>query len=412
MYDLKAKNNKKCCVIGLGYIGLPTAAILAANGYEVIGVDTNELIVSSINNGKSKIIEKDLKALVNNVIKNGNFRATNIPSSADIYIICVPTPIELKLSKNNKPIPNIDYVLNAARSIAKVVRPGNVIIIESTCPVGTTEKVASLIETDSKILAKDLLFAYCPERVLPGSILKELTKNDRIVGGMSQKSSNACKKIYSSFCNGNIHITDSRTAELTKLVENSYRDINLAFANEISMISAKFKINVRELIKLTNNHPRVNILQPGCGVGGHCIAIDPWFIASALPNDSQLIQTAREINKSKEIWVRDKIIDRVNEIETDLNKVIKIACLGITFKPDVDDLRESPALNIVKSLLKKKYDVIVCEPNIKSHEGLEIYPLEEAIKKADLIIFLVSHSNFIGIDTSNLTYLDFCGITS
>jgi len=397
----------KCCVVGLGYIGLPTAIILANKGIHVSGFDINPEIVSKVNKGESHIFEPNLKVALKKAINSGNFFANIIPSKADFFIIAVPTP----LKKNGQSIPeaNIDLVLKSIRSIAPYLEKGNSIILESTSPVGTTKVIARLIFDITGFDDKEIMFAYCPERVLPGNIMQELIFNDRIIGGLNNQSSIKCLQLYKKFCKGKIHITDSKTAELAKLSENAYRDLNIAFANEISMVCDTLGINDKELIKLTNYHPRVNILNPSCGVGGHCIAVDPWFIASAAPHITPLIQTSRKVNLFKTEWVFNKIINLINEYKNEKKLSPQLGIFGFTFKPDSDDTRESPALFIIKKLLKKNFKIKVCEPNLEYYEGIQLISHEEALK-SDILIFLVSHRSFKNLIIENKFILDFCGI--
>ena len=399
---------KKCCVLGLGYIGLPTAALLASKGYEVNGVDINDKIVNKVNNGKIHISEPNLSELVKRAVENNTLKASVLPVEADIFIIAVPTPFK-KNNFNNTPSPNIDCVLEASKAIAKVLKPGNLVIIESTSPVGTTKKVAQELKNISEIDSNDINIAYCPERVIPGRIIEELIFNDRVVGGDNDIASELAFKFYKSFCKGNIFITNSATAELVKLTENSYRDLNIAFSNELSMICEKLSINDKELITLANKHPRVDILSPGCGVGGHCIAVDPWFLISELPDDTKLIRKSRETNLKKTKWVTEQIEKECDDIENKLGRNIIIGCFGLAFKPNIDDLRESPALEIVSSLIKNNKEVLVCEPNIK-HFKFPLYSIEDLVEKADLLIFLVAHDEFKLLNLKHKKVKDFCGL--
>ena len=326
-----------------------------------------------------------------------------------MFLIAVPTPFRSGI--DGIPQPNIDYVLTAARTIAQVLRPGNLLLLESTSPVGTTEQVASVVEESSSLTVDQLHIAYCPERVLPGRIMQELIQNDRVIGGLTPEAAEAGKAFYSSFCMGTLLATTARTAELVKLTENSFRDVNIAFANELSLVCDHLKINVRELIRLANHHPRVNILQPGCGVGGHCIAVDPWFIAAAASHCTPLIQTARLVNDGKSSWVIAQIQSRVSALEDELGRSARIGCLGLAFKPDVDDLRESPALHITTELVSAGLDVLVCEPNLSEHSMFKLQSLDEVLAAADLLVFLVSHSHFKGLDLSGRTFFDLCGVT-
>lgn len=405
-------NKKTVCVIGLGYIGLPTAALIANKGFEVSGIDINEDIVLKINKGEIHIIEDGLKAYVKSAVSSGKLKAFNKIQQSDVYVICVPTP--LKNNDKDIPKPNIDYVLLATKSIAQFVKPGDLIILESTSPVGTTEKIKQTLKNCGANL-EDVHIAYCPERVLPGKIMTELVENDRIVGGLTSTATKKAKDFYRFFVSGNILETDAKTAEMCKLAENSFRDLNIAFANELSMICDKQGINVWNLIELANKHPRVNILQPSTGVGGHCIAVDPWFIVSQNKEEAKLIQTAREINNYKTKWVIDKIKSDVDSYSKDGVKP-KIACLGLSFKPNIDDLRESKALEVAETLLAEGYEVIAVEPNIKSYKNLKILNIFDAIDQADLICLLVKHREFLEPEVKKklmkFEVLDFCGAFS
>ncbi|TWO19444.1 UDP-N-acetyl-D-mannosamine dehydrogenase [Campylobacter hyointestinalis] len=392
---------QKICIIGLGYIGLPTAALLASNGYEVHGVDVVKKVVDTINNGKIHIVEPDLANFVKQAVESGNLKADIKPIEADIFIIAVPTPF------HDGFIPNIDYVISAAKSIAPYVKSGNIVILESTSPVGTTHKVEEILSQNGVDTSK-IYVAHCPERVLPGKIMKELVSNDRIVGGTTYEATKATAKFYREFVEGEVLETNAKTAEMAKLTENSFRDVNIAFANELSMLCDKFDINVWELIKLANRHPRVNILNPGAGVGGHCIAVDPWFIVYAGGETAKLIKTSREVNNYKTEWVIEKIKNAALKFENNNGKKAKIACMGLAFKPDIDDLRESPALNIARRLKKDGIDIIAVEPNIQSHADFEIVNHQKAIEMADIIVFLVAHKEFKNLNIKNS--LDFCGV--
>jgi UDP-N-acetyl-D-mannosaminuronic acid dehydrogenase len=398
------KSDIKICIMGLGYIGLPTAAIIANSGYNVHGVDVIQNIVDSINQGKVHIKEPGLNTFVKSAVFSGKLKAATKPKPADIFIIAVPTPID----EDNTP--DLKYVFNSIKMISPCLKNGNLIIIESTSPVGTTEKVRDMVQKLNPNLMT-IQYAYCPERVLPGQTMKELIENDRIIGGITLEAAKKAKEFYSSFVNGNIFITNSRTAEMTKLAENAYRDVNIAFANELSMICDNLNINVWELIKLANRHPRVNIHRPGCGVGGHCIAIDPWFIVSSAEDDAKIIRKAREINNYKHLWVIEKIDNLILKFENSYQRKPRIACMGITFKPNIDDLRESPALQIVNMLIKDGRDIMVVEPNIQAHESISFTQYNEAVNLADIIVFLVAHDEFkdINIPDGKLI-LDVCGI--
>lgn len=402
--------NKTVCVIGLGYIGLPTAALLASSGYDVFGVDLNSFVVETINKGQIHIVEPDLDAFVRSAVAAGKLKASTQPSAADVFIICVPTPFHEGVGI---PQPDIDYVLAAAESIKDFVKPGNLVILESTSPVGTTEKISAVF-TDFKIDVTDISIAYCPERVLPGKIMTELVENDRVVGGLTTEATARVADFYKTFVRGEVLETDSKTAEMCKLTENSFRDVNIAFANELSLICAKEGVNVWSLIKLANRHPRVNILQPGAGVGGHCIAVDPWFIVARDPENARLIRSAREVNNSKSVWTIDQIKIASADASARLGRKPKVACLGLAFKPDIDDLRESPALHIAEALQSQGYDVIAVEPNIEKHEKFMLSTLENALDSADVIAVLVKHRQFSNelvrkrLNTANV--LDFCGV--
>lgn len=403
---------KTVCVIGLGYIGLPTAALLANEGYHVAGVDINEEVVSTINNGKIHIVEADLNASVKTAISSGQLKAFSEIQPSDVYMICVPTPFR---KNGNIPQPNIDHVLLATKSIVPFIKPGDLIILESTSPVGTTEKIQqTLIDCGANL--KEIHIAYCPERVLPGKIMAEIIENDRIVGGVTLSSTKKVVDFYRSFVNGNILETDVKTAEMCKLAENSFRDLNIAFANELSMICDKQQINVWDLIRLANKHPRVNILQPGTGVGGHCIAVDPWFIISQDVENTKLIRSAREVNDYKAKWVINKIKNIAAKHLSKTGVKPKITCLGLSFKPNIDDLRESKALEVAETLLLDGHEISAVEPNIKSYKNLKLKNLMDAIDQADIICVLVKHREFLNskIKEKLIKYgaFDFCGALS
>jgi UDP-N-acetyl-D-mannosaminuronic acid dehydrogenase len=402
--------SKKVCVVGLGYIGLPTAALLASSGFDVIGVDLNAHAVETINMGRIHIIEPDLDAYVRSAVAAGRLKAYLQPQPADIYIICVPTPFHLS---DSIPQPNIDYVLAATSSIASLVKPDDLIILESTSPVGTTRKMAEVF-SHAGIDMSQVHVAYCPERVLPGKIMTELVENDRVVGGLTLEATKAVSAFYKTFVRGAVLETDAATAEMCKLTENSYRDVNIAFANELSLLCAKSGINVWKLIKLANRHPRVNILQPGTGVGGHCIAVDPWFIVASDPDNARIIRTAREVNNYKTKWVIDQIKLAVTYATANRGRKPKVACLGLAFKPDIDDLRESPAVHVASALQAEGYDVVAVEPNIKSHDKFALVTLEEALQAADVVAVLVKHRQFVQLagdgELVGNAILDFCGV--
>lgn len=389
------KQERTIVVMGLGYIGLPTASILATKGHKVVGVDINPKTIDIINQGYIHIVEPDLDILVKSAVGSGNLKAFLQPEEADIFIIAVPTPF--KLTVENPKTPDICYVEAATRSISPYLKPGNLVILESTSPIGTTERIRDIIyELRPDLAATGKLFiAHCPERVLPGHIIRELVDNDRIIGGIDRASAENARVLYHSFCNGKIYLTDARTAEMAKLTENSFRDVNIAFANELSLICDRLGINVWELIELANKHPRVKILQPGPGVGGHCIAVDPWFVISAAPEDAKLIRTAREINDYKPHWVLEKVYAKAERFKHPI-----IGCLGLAFKANIDDLRESPALEIVRELMKvETMRVMACEPNVNDDfNEFKLYALDEVIREADILLVLVDHAEFMAID--------------
>ncbi len=398
-----------CCILGLGYIGLPTAAVLTRAGHRVIGVDVNVQVVSTVNQGQIHIVEPDLDQAVAAAVASGALKAQSTPAQADVFLIAVPTPF--RTGPDGIPQPNIDYVLTAARAIAPVLRPGNLVLLESTSPVGTTEQMARVITEVSGLNSEQVHMAYCPERVLPGRILQELISNDRVIGGLTPAAAEAGKGFYATFCQGELLTTTARTAELVKLTENSFRDVNIAFANELSLVCDRLGINVRELIHLANHHPRVNVLQPGCGVGGHCIAVDPWFIAAAAPDCTPLIQTARRVNDGKSRWVIEQVQARAAALADQLGRPTRIGCLGLAFKPDVDDLRESPALHITTELLVAGLEVLACEPNLCDHPAIKLHSLDHVLAAADLLVFLVAHSPFHGLDLTGRAVFDLCGVT-
>lgn len=398
-------NRKTICISGLGYIGLPTAALLANCGYTVHGVDVVPHVVETINRGEIHIVEPDLDAFVHAAVNSGHLKASLQPTEASIYIIAVPTPFHEDLS------PDISYVLSAGRSIAPFLKPGNLVILESTSPVGTTERLKAELEKVG-VDTEGLFFAYCPERVLPGHVMKELIENDRIVGGITEESTKKVAEFYRTFVKGAVLETNARTAEMCKLTENASRDANIAFANELSMICDDLGINVWELIALANKHPRVNILRPGTGVGGHCIAVDPWFIVSQSPDKAKIIRQAREVNNFKTKWVTEKIINACLRFRIDNQRKPKVACLGLAFKPDIDDLRESPAVEVVEHLLKEKIDCLIVEPNVTSHPHFQLTPVEEALEKADILVVLVGHKVFKSATfPSGKPVLDFVGLS-
>jgi UDP-N-acetyl-D-mannosaminuronic acid dehydrogenase len=394
-------------VIGLGYIGLPTAAMFASRKKKVIGVDVNQHAVDTINRGEIHIVEPDLDMIVHAAVNEGYLKAVLKPEPADAFLIAVPTPF--KDSGSEIPEPDLKYIESAAKAIAPVLKKGDLVILESTSPVGATEQMAEWLALERADLTfpqthgseADVQVAHCPERVLPGHVVRELVENDRVIGGMSSKCSEKAVELYKTFVKGECVITNARTAEMAKLTENSCRDVQIAFANELSIICDKLDIDVWELISLANRHPRINILQPGPGVGGHCIAVDPWFIVSKTPNEAKIIHAARQINDSKPFWVIDKVKIAINDFlqENNGRKIddLTVACLGLSFKPDIDDLRESPALSITRQIADFHTGItIAVEPNIKQFksEKIELVEYEEAVKRADVILLLVDHSEF------------------
>ncbi|MEN6452765.1 MAG: UDP-N-acetyl-D-mannosamine dehydrogenase [Prolixibacteraceae bacterium] len=392
--------------IGLGYIGLPTAAVVAGNGMNVHGVDINPIVVSTINRGEIHIVEPGLAAIVKQSVDAGNLKASSETIQADVHLIVVPTPF-----KGNHE-PDISYIEAATRKVLDKLKPGDKFIIESTSPVGTTGKIAELIFSKRPELKGQIYIAYCPERVLPGNVLHELIHNDRVIGGLDEESTDKAIEFYSLFVKGKLHRTNARTAEMCKLTENSSRDVQIAFANELSIICDKAGINVWELIELANKHPRVNILQPGAGVGGHCIAIDPWFIVSEYPMESQIIGKAREINNYKAFWCAEKITNAMLSFELDHGYKPKVAIMGLAFKPNIDDLRESPAKYIAQKVVQKNTDrFFIVEPNISEHPGFKLTGFEEAYRDADIIAFLVAHDEFKSLKyRPDKVILDFAGI--
>lgn len=392
-------------MIGLGYIGLPTAALIASKGLKVCGVDINQKVVDTINRGEIHIVEPDLDELVFQVVKDGWLSASTVVDESDVFLIAVPTPFK----ENHQP--DLKYVKSAIKSIIPNLRQGNLVIIESTSPVGTTEIMQAIIYKERPELKNNIYMSYCPERVLPGNVIYELENNDRAIGGVDKGSTNKAIDFYQLFVKGELHETNARTAEMCKLVENASRDAQIAFANELSMICDKAEINVWELIKLANKHPRVNILQPGTGVGGHCIAVDPWFIASAFPKEAKMIRTAREINIYKTEWAIEKIKNAALQFELTHKRVPKIACLGLAFKPNIDDLRESPALHVYNTLKSEGFNVLAVEPNLNWHRTIDLVECDDALEQGDIIVGLVAHRTFSNTEFSvNQKVVDFCGI--
>lgn len=392
--------------IGMGYIGLPTATVVASKGFNVLGVDINSKVVDMINHGQIHIVEPGLQDIVERVVKTGKLRAAIQPQEGDVYLIVVPTPFR----GNHEP--DVTYVEAATRSVIPFLKEGDLYIIESTSPVGTTEKMAHLIFSERPDLEGKIYISYCPERVLPGNIIYELVYNDRVIGGIDNISTDKAVEFYSKFVKGTLHRTNSRTAELCKLTENSSRDVQIAFANELSLICDKAGINVWELIELANKHPRVNILQPGCGVGGHCIAVDPYFITADFPVESQLISKSREINNYKSFWCAEKIKNTILEFELKHKRKPVVAIMGLAFKPNIDDLRESPAKYIAQKVMQAELDgLLIVEPNISEHPVFKLTNYEEAYGKADIVAFLVAHNEFKALPwKDDKVILDFCGI--
>lgn len=397
----------KVCFMGLGYIGLPTSIIAAKHGVQVIGVDINSHVVEKTNAGELHIIEPGLEKLLQEVTGSGMLHASTTPEESDAYFIVVPTPFK------GSHEPDISYVEAATRTVIPFLKPGDLFVIESTSPVGTTDVMVNIIYTERPDLKDKLYVAYCPERVLPGNVIYELVHNARVIGGINPESTDKAIEFYSQFVQGELYRTDARTAEMCKLTENSSRDVQIAFANELSIICDKAGINVWELIDLANKHPRVNILQPGCGVGGHCIAVDPYFITSEFPAESKLIATSREINNYKSFWCVEKIKNAMLQFELRQQRKPIVAMMGLAFKPNIDDLRESPAKYIVAKVMQgcNNANILVVEPNLKEHHVFKLTPYNEAYERADIVVFLVAHDPFKTLPRNpNKVLLDFCGI--
>lgn len=394
--------------MGLGYIGLPTAIIAAKHGVQVTGVDTNPLVVEMTNKGQLHIIEPSMQELLQEVVSAGLLRASTTPEVSDAYFMVVPTPF-----KGGNHEPDISYVDSATRAVVPFLKEGDLYVIESTSPVGTTDKMANLIFSLRPKLRGKIFIAYCPERVLPGNVIHELVHNDRVIGGIDEASTDKAVEFYSQFVQGTLHRTNCKTAEMCKLTENSSRDVQIAFANELSVICDKAGINVWDLISLANRHPRVNILQPGCGVGGHCIAVDPYFITADFPVESQLIAKAREINNYKSFWCAERVQNSMLRFELEHHRKPCVAMMGLAFKPDIDDLRESPAKYIVTKVMQgcNNADILVVEPNIKEHQVFKLTDYREAYDRADIAVFLVAHTPFKTLhQRKDKVVLDFCGI--
>jgi UDP-N-acetyl-D-mannosaminuronic acid dehydrogenase len=402
------ENKRKICIMGMGYIGLPTAALLANRGYKVHGVDVNQHAIDTINRGEIHIVEPELDTFVRSAVQSGSLTANVDPSESDIFMIAVPTPFHAdKLNKvTNSPIPNVDYIVDATKKIAPYVKSGNLILLESTSPVGTTEMMADVLKKEG-VDTDNIFIAYSPERVLPGHIMRELIENDRVVGGIDDESTKKVAEFYRTFVDGEVLETTAKTAEMAKLTENSFRDVNIAFANELSILCDDMNIDVRELILLVNKHPRVNVLSPGCGVGGHCISVDPWFIVDSANGKAKMIEQARRTNDYKADWVVEKIKYQALLFEKENGRIPTIACMGLAFKPDIDDLRESPALYISENL-NHSLNIVVVEPNIETHSSLRLVSYKQGLL-ADICVYLVSHIQF-SVNNIKENDLDFCGI--
>ena len=397
----------KACFMGLGYIGLPTAIIAAKHGVQVTGVDINPKVVEMTNQGHLHIIEPGMEEMLQEVVKSGALKASTTPEVSDAYFMVVPTPFQ----GNHEP--DVSYVEAATRAVLPLLKDGDLYVIESTSPVGTTDMMANIIFSERPELEGKIYVAYCPERVLPGNVIYELVHNDRVIGGMNEESTTKAIEFYSQFVKGTLHRTNCKTAEMCKLTENSSRDVQIAFANELSLICDKAGINVWELIQLANKHPRVNILQPGCGVGGHCIAVDPYFITADFPAETKIISSAREINNYKSFWCAEKVKTVMLEFELKNGSKPTIAMMGLAFKPNIDDLRESPAKYITTKVMQScnNADILVVEPNVETHNVFKLTDYKEAYAKADIVVFLTAHEPFktLPYDESKVI-LDFCGI--
>jgi len=402
------ENKRKVCIMGMGYIGLPTAALLANRDYQVHGVDVNQHAIDTINRGEIHIVEPELDTFVRSAVQSGSLTANVDPAESDIFMIAVPTPFHAdKLNKvTNSPIPNVDYIEDATKKIAPYVKSGNLILLESTSPVGTTDMMADILKKEG-IDINNVFIAHSPERVLPGHIMRELIENDRVVGGINNESTKKAADFYRTFVAGEVLETTAKTAEMAKLTENSFRDVNIAFANELSILCDDMDIDTRELISLANRHPRVNVLSPGCGVGGHCISVDPWFIVDSANGKAKMIEQARRTNDYKADWVIEKIKNHTLQFEKDNGRVPEIACMGLAFKPDIDDLRESPALYIAKNLSFLS-NIVVVEPNIATYNSFKLVSYEQGLK-ADICVYLVAHSQFSKLKLKS-SDLDFCGL--
>jgi UDP-N-acetyl-D-mannosaminuronic acid dehydrogenase len=397
----------KVCFMGLGYIGLPTAIIAASNGIEVHGVDVNPEVVSATNGKELHFVEPGLQQMLEQVIDSGMLHADVRPAVCDAYFIVVPTPFK------GDHQPDVSYVESATRTLIPLLKQDDLFVIESTSPVGTTEMMADIIYKTRPELQGKIHIAYCPERVLPGNVIYELVNNDRVIGGLTEEATERAIEFYSHFVKGNLHRTNARTAEMCKLTENSSRDVQIAFANELSIICEKAGINVWKLIELANKHPRVNILQPGCGVGGHCIAVDPYFITAAYPREAQIISKAREINNYKARWCAERVKNAMLRFELENNHKPILAMMGLAFKPNIDDLRESPAKRIVTEVMQglTNADIMVVEPNIKDHKVFKLTDYKAAYERADIVVMLTAHDEFKALPwRDDKVILDFCGI--
>ncbi len=397
----------QACFMGLGYIGLPTAIIAAKSGMDVVGVDINPKVVELTNQGKLHIIEPGMEEMLQEVLAAKKFQAYTEPKVSDAYFMVVPTPFK------GDHEPDISYVESATRAVLPLLKEGDLYVIESTSPIGTTDIMANLIYSERPELEGKIYIAYCPERVLPGNVIYELVHNDRVIGGINPESTEKAIEFYAQFVKGDLHKTNSKTAEMCKLTENSSRDAQIAFANELSLICDKAGINVWELIELANKHPRVNILQPGCGVGGHCIAVDPYFITADFPMESRMISQARLTNNYKTFWCAEKIQKVMKKFELEEKRKPVVAMMGLAFKPDIDDLRESPAKQIVAKVMQgcNNAEILVVEPNVPDHNVYKLTSYKEAYEKADIVVFLVNHKPFAELNYRNdVTVLDLCGV--
>lgn len=399
----------KVTTLGLGYIGLPTSALIASHGIPVHGVDISQHVVDTINAGKIHIVEPELDQAVASAVAKGFLKANTKPAQADVYLVVVPTPF-----KGGSHEPDISYIQAATEGVLPLLKKGDLYIIESTSPVGTTERMREFIYSQRPELKGNLHIAYCPERVLPGNVMYELVHNDRVIGGVDEAATQKACEFYQQFVKGELHRTNARTAEMCKLTENASRDVQIAFANELSLICDKAGIDAWELIRLANKHPRVTILQPGSGVGGHCIAVDPYFITSEFPMESQIIGKAREINNYKAFWCAEKIRNAIRNFAVTQGRAPSVALMGLAFKPNIDDLRQSPAVYIAQKVLQEAGDenYFIVEPNVHEHAYYKITDVEQAVEQADIVAFLVAHNEFKQLEVpAGKVVLDFCGVT-